>query len=51
MNNMSTIPSLKLRDGNAIPVLGLGTYMTGGQAAAWALEKGYRLVDTASLYE
>ena len=40
-----------LRDGNKIPVLGLGTYMLSGETALVALQQGYRLLDTATLYE
>jgi diketogulonate reductase-like aldo/keto reductase len=44
-----------LRDGNEIPLLGLGVWQTrpGGEtedAVRWALEAGYRHVDTAKLY-
>ena len=39
-----------LKDGSKIPLLGLGTYLIGGQPVSWALEKGYRLIDTATLY-
>lgn len=46
---------IELRDGNKIPRLGLGTWKTpAGQqaenAVSWALEAGYRLVDTAAIY-
>lgn len=44
------IPIKTLRDGCTIPVLGLGTYDVGREAVAWALEAGYRLLDTAALY-
>lgn len=49
----STFP---LRDGNAMPVLGLGVYLAGAegeaeQACMWALKHGYRLIDTAEQYE
>ena len=40
-----------LRDGRKIPVLGMGMYMVGEEAASWALETGYRLLDTATLYQ
>jgi len=48
----STVP---LRDGNAMPVLGLGVYMAGEegeaeQACTWALKHGYRLIETAEEY-
>ncbi|KAI0316743.1 aldo-keto reductase [Amylostereum chailletii] len=45
----------KLRDGNEIPVLGFGTYELLGddayQAVTWALEAGYRHIDSAEWYE
>ncbi|MDN5761836.1 MAG: aldo/keto reductase [Microlunatus sp.] len=48
------IPTLSLRHGAAIPVLGLGTWpMRGDDAAAavrTALQTGYRLLDTAENY-
>ena len=48
-------PTLTLRDGTEMPVLGLGVWqMAAGreteQAVEWALEAGYRHVDTATLY-
>ena len=48
-------PTVRLRGGTEMPVLGLGVWqMAAGreteQAVEWALEAGYRLVDTASLY-
>ena len=48
-------PTVKLRGGAEMPMLGLGVWqMAAGseteQAVEWALETGYRLVDTASLY-
>ncbi|KAI9248289.1 putative reductase [Phascolomyces articulosus] len=57
---MTTITGLasrrQLNDGNAIPCVGFGVYnSTPGpeteQAVLWALEAGYRHVDTASCYE
>ncbi|KAI0059236.1 aldo-keto reductase [Artomyces pyxidatus] len=45
----------KLRDGNEIPVLGFGTYELDGkeayQAVTWALQAGYRHIDSAEWYE
>lgn len=46
----------RLNDGNEIPCLGLGVFQMepGGQtqqAVRWALEAGYRMVDTAALYQ
>ncbi|KAJ7666299.1 aldo-keto reductase [Mycena rosella] len=47
--------TLKLNDGNAIPVLGFGTYELLGKeaydAVTWALEAGYRHIDSATWYE
>ncbi|KAF9031531.1 Aldo/keto reductase [Hymenopellis radicata] len=46
---------LKLRDGHEIPRLGFGTYELDGQdaynAVMWALESGYRHIDSAEWYE
>jgi len=46
---------LKLRDGNEIPLLGFGTYDILGSeaynAVTWALEAGYRHIDSAAWYE
>ena len=51
---MPTIPTRRLSDGHSIPVLGFGTYPMDDSeaetAVASALELGYRLIDTASLY-
>jgi methylglyoxal/glyoxal reductase len=49
-------PAIKLNNGVAIPVLGLGVYQaaSGGEAeraVRYALEIGYRHIDTASVYE
>ncbi|KAJ7470806.1 aldo-keto reductase [Mycena latifolia] len=47
--------TLKLNDGNAIPVLGFGTYEMAGKeahnAVMWALEAGYRHIDSATWYD
>ena len=48
--------TVALNDGNRMPVLGLGVYLAqnGGeaeQAVLWALQRGYRLIDTAKIYE
>lgn len=44
-----------LNNGNQMPLLGLGVYdmynKEAEQAVLWALETGYRLIDTASMYE
>ncbi|MFM6971251.1 MAG: aldo/keto reductase [Rhodoluna sp.] len=48
-------PRLDLVDGNSIPQLGLGVYKVADDDAAklvsHAIESGYRLIDTASMYE
>ena len=46
---------VQLNQGNKIPQLGLGVYQTAdGQqtmdAVCWALEAGYRPIDTAKIY-
>lgn len=47
-----TVHRLPLRDGRAIPALGLGTYGLKDPAASVAdgLDLGYRLIDTAAIY-
>jgi diketogulonate reductase-like aldo/keto reductase len=45
----------RLNDGQGIPGVGLGVFQsepgaTTRQAVAWALEAGYRMIDTATLY-
>ncbi len=52
---MTAQPTRKLSDGNAIPMLGLGVWQIpdGPQtvdAVRWALELGYRHIDTAQAY-
>ncbi|RDX57355.1 Aldo/keto reductase [Lentinus brumalis] len=46
---------LKLHDGNEIPIIGFGTYEMEGKeaynAVRWALESGYRHIDSAEWYE
>ncbi|KAJ8711141.1 hypothetical protein PYW07_008383 [Mythimna separata] len=49
------VPTKQLNDGNNIPILGLGTFGFGDipkirQAINWAVEAGYRHIDTAALY-
>src|ERR1700745_3175414 len=49
-------PSVELSGGAQMPVLGLGVWqMAAGreteQAVEWALEAGYRSIDTAALYK
>ena len=45
----------RMNSGRTIPVLGLGAYLLDGnecdRACGWALEHGYRHIDTASVYE
>ncbi len=46
---------LKMNNGLDIPQLGLGVYLTKAgsecvNAVTWALEAGYRLIDTARIY-
>jgi diketogulonate reductase-like aldo/keto reductase len=48
-------PTRTLPDGTEMPVLGLGVWQIAAgreteQAVEWALDAGYRLIDTASLY-
>lgn len=47
--------TLQLNDGNRIPLIGFGTYdateSEGTAAVRMALETGYRLIDTATLYQ
>lgn len=46
--------TVKLHNGIQMPFFGLGTWMLKGQAGykavSWAIEEGYRLIDTAALY-
>uniref|UniRef100_A0A0W0F7H4 NADP-dependent oxidoreductase domain-containing protein n=1 Tax=Moniliophthora roreri TaxID=221103 RepID=A0A0W0F7H4_MONRR len=52
---LSMQTKVKLRDNREIPVLGLGTYELDGDDAyrgvIWALEAGYRHIDSAEWYE
>ncbi|GAA0737130.1 aldo/keto reductase [Sphingomonas japonica] len=52
---MTDIPTLALNDGRSIPALGLGTYKIpdthAPSAVRDAVDIGYRLVDTAALYD
>lgn len=48
----TTVP---LNDGNRIPTLGLGVFLSKNdgeaeQACLWALQHGYRHIDTAKFY-
>ncbi|KAM5530860.1 hypothetical protein V8D89_010429 [Ganoderma adspersum] len=51
----TTQPKVKLHDGNEIPAIGFGTYEMEGEevynAVRWALEAGYRHIDSAEWYE
>lgn len=53
--SLSLATCLPLRQGGQIPQLGLGVYQSPAgevtrQAVSWALQAGYRHIDTASLY-
>ncbi|KAF8727173.1 hypothetical protein AX14_007519 [Amanita brunnescens Koide BX004] len=52
---LSLQSKVKLRDDHEIPILGLGTYELYGKdsynAVMWALEAGYRHIDSAEWYE
>ena len=53
---MTVIPSLTLNTQDKMPMLGLGVYKATGPnevetAISYALESGYRLIDTASVYK
>lgn len=55
MSALTIASTLKLNNGVAMPRFGLGVYETGRgkrteNAVAWALEAGYRQIDTAALY-
>ena len=51
---MATVPTIKLRDGNSIPQLGLGVWQvdpaTTARVVADAIAVGYRSIDTAEGY-
>ncbi len=52
---MSKQPSLTLNDGNVIPQFGLGVWQVpdpqAAQVVSHAISTGYRLIDTAAIYE
>ena len=55
MDTLSLTSTKTLNNGIKIPVLGFGVYKTAKgteteQAVLWALEAGYRHIDTASFY-
>jgi len=52
---MNNIPRVTLRDGKSMPQLGLGVYAISdgdevSKAVSFALQEGYRSIDTASVY-
>lgn len=51
---MSTIPTVRLNDGNAMPQLGYGVWRVSNEEAASsvgeAIKAGYRSIDTAAIY-
>lgn len=51
---MSSVPSIKLNDGNSIPQLGFGVFQIDppetGDAVKTAIDVGYRHIDTAEMY-
>lgn len=52
---MSTLPALALNDGHTIPAIGFGTWPLNDTdacaAVGTALDAGYRLIDTATMYK
>lgn len=42
---------IKLNDGNEMPIIGFGTIRVPDEAIIQAVESGYRLLDTASMYK
>eukprot|EP00929_Paragymnodinium_shiwhaense_P051722 TRINITY_DN25988_c0_g4_i1.p1 TRINITY_DN25988_c0_g4~~TRINITY_DN25988_c0_g4_i1.p1 ORF type:complete len:315 (+),score=67.42 TRINITY_DN25988_c0_g4_i1:88-1032(+) len=49
------VPSITLNDGSKMPALGLGVYVASPgeetyNSVKWALEVGYRMIDTAQMY-
>lgn len=55
MNTHPVIPTYPLNDGHELPVIGFGTYPLRGEegiaAIVSALDAGYRLLDTAVMYD
>ena len=52
---LSKTTLLPLNDGGAVPVFGIGVYLAKSngeteQSCLWALENGYRMIDTAAIY-
>ena len=54
MNSPDAMPAVELRGGLRLPLVGLGTWAANGseayEAVLYALERGYRLIDTATMY-
>jgi diketogulonate reductase-like aldo/keto reductase len=55
MKNLTITSTVKLNNGVEMPVFGLGTFQSERgratqDAVRWALEAGYRLIDTAAIY-
>ena len=54
MTRMTQIPTVDLGGGAAMPMVGLGTWQLGGrrgyEAIRYALDVGYRHIDTATMY-
>jgi 2,5-diketo-D-gluconate reductase A len=52
---MNEIPVVRIGDGADIPILGFGTWQLHGRqaydAVRWALDAGYRHIDTATMYK
>ena len=53
---LSKTTLLPLNDGEQIPVFGIGVYLAKAngeteQSCLWALENGYRMIDTAAIYK
>lgn len=52
--NKQIMKNLLLNDGNKLPIIGFGTYKSneqeGIEAVSFALQNGYRLIDTAAFY-
>ena len=54
-SQMNVTKKITLASGHTIPTVGLGVWQSQGaeavQAVRWALEAGYRMIDTAKIYE
>jgi 2,5-diketo-D-gluconate reductase A len=55
IETMTDIPVVRMGDGEDIPILGFGTWQLHGRraydAVRWALDAGYRHIDTATMYK